>query len=187
MGKDAPKDNAIARRALLRMGGGVIAAGLLSYPAIAARPRHSERSLSLEHLHTGEKIKRVYWADGRYVHASLHDIHHILRDYRTGEIKPIDVRLLDLLHDLHKVTGSRKPFEIISGYRSKLTNAMLAETTDGVARHSFHVRGMAVDIRLPDRNLRKLKVAALHLGRGGVGYYPDSDFVHVDVGPKRFW
>jgi len=102
-------------------------------------------------------------------------------------VHPIDPQLVDLLYDLKLKMRSKVPFEVISGYRSPATNAQLASESRGVARKSFHLRGMAIDIRLPDRDLRQLRKAALSLRRGGVGYYPRPDFVHVDVGPVRTW
>ena len=110
-----------------------------------------------------------------------------MRDFRTGDIHAIDVRLLDLLVALHQRMGSARPFDVISGYRSPATNAMLAAESNGVAKHSLHMEGKAIDIRLGDRRLTDLQVAALSLRRGGVGYYPQSNFVHVDVGPPRSW
>ena len=115
------------------------------------------------------------------------EIDRNLRDFRTGDVHPIDPQLVDLLHDLRLKMHSKSPFEVISGYRSPATNAQLASASGGVVRKSFHLRGMAIDIRLPDRNLRQLRNAALALRRGGVGYYPKPDFVHVDVGPVRSW
>ncbi|MEO5375392.1 MAG: DUF882 domain-containing protein [Alphaproteobacteria bacterium] len=189
MGDDTGQDKGVSRRAMFRFGGGLLlAAGLLAVsPAEAARRMKQERSLAFEHLHTGEKLRRVYWAEGRYIPQALRDIHYLLRDYRTDEVRPINLGLLDLLYDIHRTVGSSKPFEIVSAYRSPRTNRMLANASDGVARRSFHVQGMAADVRLADRDLRKLRRVAMRLDRGGVGYYPASDFVHVDVGPQRSW
>jgi uncharacterized protein YcbK (DUF882 family) len=102
-------------------------------------------------------------------------------------VHAIDPAVLDLLHELTRVTGSTKPFQIISGYRSPVTNEMLRGKSEGVAVGSLHMVGQAVDIRLADVPLLKLKSAALSIRRGGVGYYPDSDFVHVDTGRVRTW
>lgn len=178
----------ISRRGLLLLGGGLLAGGLaVPGAAHAARPKSKERSLAIEHSEAGEKINRVYWANGKYSTRALREIYHILRDHRTGEVRVIDIRLIELLHDLHLLTRSRKPFEIVSGYRSPRTNALLASLSDRVAHHSYHIRGMAADIRLADRSLSNLRSAALMMQRGGVGYYPSSDFIHVDVGPTRHW
>jgi uncharacterized protein YcbK (DUF882 family) len=141
----------------------------------------------LTNLHTGESWNDEYWANGLYEPEALQGIRHVLRDHRTGTSHDIDVRLLDLLVDLRRTLESSQRFEVISGYRSPQTNAMLAHESDGVAAASLHMDGMAIDIRLPGRPLAKLRDAALRLSDGGVGYYPKSDFVHVDVGRVRRW
>jgi len=111
----------------------------------------------------------------------------LLRDWRNNEVHPIDTRLLDLLADLHVQLGTSDPFNVISGYRSPQTNALLHERSSGVAAKSLHMQGMAIDIRLPDTQLRRVRDTALAMGRGGVGYYEASNFVHVDVGRVRRW
>ncbi len=143
--------------------------------------------MQFHNLHTGEFLDAVYRIDGRYVPAELTRVDWVLRDYRTGEVREIDRSLLDLLSALRDTLGTGEPFEVISGYRSAATNALLAATTGGVARHSLHVVGMAIDIRVPGRSLEVLRAAAKSLHGGGVGYYPKSDFVHVDVGRVRYW
>lgn len=146
-----------------------------------------ERSLSFYNLHTGEELTTTYWRKGKYSEAALADINYILRDYRTGDIKKIDSTLLDLLFALSNKVGANEPFHIISGYRSPKTNAMLAKRSVGVAKHSQHILGKAVDIRLPECGLDCLHKAAIELRGGGVGYYHASDFIHVDVGRVRYW
>lgn len=152
------------------------------------------RSVFLRHLHTGEQLKAVYWEDGDYIPDALESISYVLRDFRTNEQHPIDRNLLDLLNDLRAVTGTKEPFRIISGYRSPLTNEMLREQSaqnhgqvPEVAKKSLHMEGQAVDIRLIDVALTRLHTTAMSLKRGGVGFYPDSDFIHVDVGAVRYW
>ena len=145
------------------------------------------REVAVHNLHTGESISAIYFDRGRYVQDALDAMNHVMRDYRTGETHEMQPQLFDLWHTIRDVTGSRRPFQIISGYRSPETNAMLHETTNGVAQNSYHMKGMASDIRLEDVELSHLHSAALAIGRGGVGYYPSSDFVHVDVGPVRHW
>lgn len=174
------------RRDFLRYGF-MSAAGLLAAPVFAARHRSGERALSLSNTHTGEHISAVYWADGSYLDAGLDSINNVLRDHRTGAVLGMDTGLLDLLFVLHSKLGGREAFQVISGYRSPATNAALHARSSGVARNSFHIRGMAIDIRLPGCELADLHQAALSLSAGGVGYYPDSDFVHVDTGPVRNW
>ena len=147
----------------------------------------SERSLSFLNLHTGESLKTVYWQTGAYLPPSLADINQVLRDHRTNEKHDIDPRLLDLLCDLRLRLDTRESLQIISGYRSPATNAMLHEKSDGVATHSLHMDGKAVDIRIRGRALSLLRKTALAMKAGGVGYYPSSDFVHVDIGRVRSW
>lgn len=174
------------RRNLLRAGSAALIAGVAS-PALANIGKTDYRALAFDNLHTGEKLKIDYWVEGRYVPDALKNINHLLRDYRNGEVHVIEPKLLDALNLLHRRMGSNGPFEVISGYRSPATNAMLHERSSGVAVRSLHMKGMAIDIRLPDRNLADLHNAALAMQAGGVGYYPSLDFVHVDVGRVRRW
>jgi len=179
----------IGRRRFLMLG----AAALVSATALpleeaeAAARTLPPRRLSFLNLHTGERLSAEYWSKGRYQKDALRAIDKVLRDHRTGALHPIDPRLLDLVHALHAKLGRRDPLHVISGYRSPETNAMLHETTDGVANLSYHMRGMAIDIRMPGVDTRRIYRAALSLRRGGVGYYRRSNFVHVDVGPVRTW
>jgi uncharacterized protein YcbK (DUF882 family) len=117
----------------------------------------------------------------------LREINRILRDHRTGDVHTMDKSLLDLLYLLQTKTGRKDKFHIISGYRSPATNSMLNARSAGVAKRSYHMQGKAVDIRLPGYDLKKLHQAALTLKAGGVGCYPSSNFIHVDVGPARSW
>jgi uncharacterized protein YcbK (DUF882 family) len=158
----------------------------LAYPAEAARRLIQPRTLALHNLHTGETLDSAYWVDGRYLPDGMRRFEWLLRDHRTDEVHPIDPGLLDLLAELRGRLHAPR-FEVISGYRSPATNAMLASLSDGVAQNSFHLQGKAIDIRVPGRPLRQLKAAATALRGGGVGYYPHSDFVHIDTGPLRHW
>lgn len=176
----------LGRRDFLRLGVASTAT-MLALPVLAKSGSQQERTLSLHNTHTGENASSVYWAAGDYIDSGLQDINSILRDHRTGEIYPIDTDLLDLLYVLQQQVGCRKAYQIISGYRSPQTNAALRSSSTGVARRSYHMQGKAIDIRLPGCNLRQLHSAALGIKAGGVGYYPDSDFIHVDVGPQRSW
>ncbi|MGD0885445.1 MAG: DUF882 domain-containing protein [Thermodesulfovibrionales bacterium] len=179
----------ISRRDFLTAGMVTTAALLFSAKAARAMARvlSPERMLSFHNTHTGERMKALYWNEGTYVPQALADINYILRDYRTGEVKEIDTDLLDLLFALHQKLESTAPFHIISGYRSLATNSLLNGMSKGVAKNSMHIYGKAIDIRLPGCELKTLQRAAVDLRRGGVGYYPSSDFVHVDVGRVRFW
>ena len=174
-----------ARRRFLRLGIGGAAALLV--PTRRAAAASDARTLAFRNLHTGEFVRATYWAAGRYLREGLSQIDRLLRDYRNDAVHPIDRRLLALLGELHDQLDTREPFEVISGYRSPATNAMLVSTSSGVSPVSLHVVGMAVDIRVPGRPLRAARDAAKTLRGGGVGYYPDSDFVHVDVGRVRYW
>lgn len=164
----------------------------VSVPALAA-PRAvfanslATRSLRFAHTHTSERLAIEYFSGGAYMHDALATIDHFLRDFRTEDVHPIDPALLDLLHGLTSLTNSRQPFQVISGYRSPATNARLRQRSEGVAAGSLHMNGQAIDIRLADVPLGKLRAAALDLRVGGVGYYPASDFVHVDTGRVRTW
>jgi uncharacterized protein YcbK (DUF882 family) len=153
-------------------------------PAVAGR---AARRLDFHSLHTGETLAATYWENGRYLADGLRQIDHTLRDFRTDDVYPIDPALLDLLHRLRLVMDYDRPIGVISGYRCPATNAMLAARSKRVAKNSYHVRGMAIDFRLPGRRLATVRESAMALASGGVGYYPDSDFVHVDTGPVRAW
>lgn len=177
-----------SRRGFLKASALALAAGL-SGEVFAAVPSAltPERKLAFYNIHTGEKLNAVYWADGAYQADGLTGIYKLLRDYRSGDVSPINTGLLNLLHTLSASLDTNEPFHVISGYRSPATNAMLAEKGDGVAKHSLHMEGLAIDIRVPGRELADVRRAALALAGGGVGYYPTSDFVHVDVGRVRQW
>jgi uncharacterized protein YcbK (DUF882 family) len=177
----------LGRRRLLGMGLAAAAGSLVSRPSWAALPASADRSLAFYNTHTNEKLKATYWLDGSPDKGALHDINFILRDFRTGDVFPIDVKLLDLLTDLHRRASSKQPFQIISGYRSPKTNATLAAESNGVAKHSLHLEGKAIDIRLADVGLSKLHATAVAMKAGGVGMYPQSNFVHVDIGRVRYW
>jgi len=176
----------IKRRAFLRAAGAVALSGVAS-PALAGIGKADFRSVSLHNLHTGEKLKADYWVDGAYVPNALASVNHVLRDYHNNQVHAIDPRLLDLLNYLHRQVESSAEYEVISGYRSPATNAAMHEHSAGVAAHSLHMKGMAIDIRLSDTQLNHLHDAALVMKLGGVGYYPALDFVHVDVGRVRRW
>lgn len=145
------------------------------------------RSVSLHNLHTGESLDAVYWDQGRYVPDALAAVNRVLRDFRTGDEHLMDPRLIDLLTAVHAKVEASRPFQVISGYRSPKTNAMLHERSPGVASQSLHMQGMAIDVRVEGVQLTHLHKAAIDLGRGGVGLYPVSDFVHMDVGRVRRW
>ena len=162
---------------------------LLSSPStlLASLVRLEEKTLSFYHTHTLKELSIVYFRNGSYIPKALTTINNFLKDFRTGDIHPIDPALLDLLHDLRQASGTKEFFEVISGYRSPQTNAMLQGHSGGVASHSLHMLGKAIDIRLPSFNTGRLHQIALAFQRGGVGYYPQSDFIHLDTGHVRTW
>jgi len=148
---------------------------------------YPDRSVPLFNVHTGEQEEVTYWSDGHYLESGLNRANWLLRDFRTGDVKAIDPRLLNILYMLKKTVDTSQSIVVLSGYRSKKTNDMLRKTTEGVARRSFHMAGRAIDIRIPKIASESVQKAALRLGGGGVGYYPRSNFVHLDTGPVRTW
>jgi uncharacterized protein YcbK (DUF882 family) len=176
----------IGRRRLLAIGAATVLAGLpMGRLAHARTP--GNRDLAFDNLHTGERLRATYWADGSYVPEVLADVNYILRDFRTGDVKAIDLGLLDLLYDLRERLGSTETYQVISGYRSPKTNQMLANQSNGVAKKSLHMKGLAIDVSLPGRQLGEVRQVAMAMRRGGVGYYPKPGFVHLDVGRVRYW
>ncbi|NNF99917.1 MAG: DUF882 domain-containing protein [Desulfobacteraceae bacterium] len=151
------------------------------------RANTHKKTLDFFNIHTRERISACYYNHGEYQAEALTHINHVLRDHRSGEVHPIDKGLLDVLFDLKTDNGIDKPFHVISGYRSETTNTMLANTTSGVAKKSLHTKGRAIDIRVPGIKTKNLRNACIELQAGGVGYYPKSDFVHMDTGSVRCW
>ena len=169
-----------------------LAAGLAALPLLAGAPRRlmaraSSRSLSFYNTHTGERLVVEYFSSGVYVPDALREVNWFLRDFRTGGVHDIDPGVLDILTKVHEATGASRPFDVISGYRSPETNAMLRRRSKEVASGSLHQVGKAIDVRLPGVALTKVRDAGLALGLGGVGYYRRSDFVHLDTGRVRRW
>lgn len=146
------------------------------------------RSLAFRHTHTDERISLVYAVDDRYIPDALTSLNRFLRDHYSGQIGSIDPQLFDLLHRLQLTLGCDEPFHVISGYRCPETNQTLKSTRGGgVAKHSLHMDGKAIDVRLPGVPLADVRDAALELKLGGVGYYQRDQFVHVDTGRVRHW
>jgi uncharacterized protein YcbK (DUF882 family) len=175
------------RRSFLKSS--VVMASALSVPAFAkaATPAPNERLLRLYNTHTGESIKSVFWAEGKFIPDALQDINKLLRDHRNDKISTIDPQLLVLLDQVSAKFGDQHVLHVISGYRSPESNAKLRAASGGVAKHSMHMDGKAIDVRIPGTDLAKLHKAALAARGGGVGYYPDSQFVHMDTGRLRSW
>jgi uncharacterized protein YcbK (DUF882 family) len=177
------------RRSILKAGIAFALTGASIRPVLAdfEQKKKTVRELAFYNLHTGESLKTDYWAEGDYLPDALADINHILRDFRNNQILPIETPLLDLLHKLHTTLGTSQPFHIVSGYRSPETNALLTANSDGVAKDSLHMQGKAIDLYIEGTPLNELRHAAIRLHGGGVGYYPNSNFVHVDTGHIRSW
>ena len=184
------------RRAFLRAGSLVALSAASSFaipvhakvasPAVIGANRTNCRTLVMNCLRSGETLKSDYWIDGNYVPGELGRINKLLRDVRSNDVYPIDPKLLDLAHALSDAVGGES-IEIICGYRSPATNEFLHKHSSGVAEKSLHLKGQAVDLRVKGRALKDVHDAALKLGLGGVGYYPKSDFVHLDTGRVRRW
>jgi uncharacterized protein YcbK (DUF882 family) len=175
------------RRFLCQAGALCGALGAISIPPVLAATSDRPRSLRFVHTHTGETLTAPYCAGGVYNDACLRDVNFLLRDFRTGESHQIDPPLLDILYDLQALAGHDAPYEVISGYRSPATNDMLHRNSSGVAEHSQHMLGKAIDVRLRGYSTRRLSEYARALSRGGVGFYASSDFVHIDTGRVRYW
>ena len=179
----------LLRRDFLKLGFVVTGAVLVPFSAMAAfdsRPR-KVKELAFYNTHTAERLRVCFCRNGKYDSGALIKINHILRDHRSGDIKAIDVQLLELLHAISDKTKPQAPFHIISGYRSPTTNKSLRKKNKGVASRSMHMLGKAVDIRIAGFSTRQLRNVARKMKGGGVGYYPKSDFVHVDTGRVRYW
>jgi uncharacterized protein YcbK (DUF882 family) len=174
--------NTSRRSFLTSLGATTVAAAL---PSIAYAG--FQRTLSFVHTHTGEKLSATYFSDGQYQPTALARVAFVLRDFRSGDVHQIDPMLLDALHDLQLLSQHDKPYEIISAFRSVKTNKSLRNNSKGVAEHSMHIHGKAVDIRVAGISTKKLRDLAVSMNRGGVGYYPGSNFLHVDTGRLRTW
>ena len=177
----------LVRRGVLSLAG---ALGLSPFAVPAwARSLSPEapRRAALKNLHTGDAFSGVYFENGRYLPDALAEAQRGLRDWRTGDEHFMDPGLFDALHAIGGKLETRRPFQIISGYRSPRTNAMLHKKSSGVASNSQHTQGKAVDVRIEGVDLTHLHKAALAVGAGGVGFYPVSNFVHVDTGRVRQW
>lgn len=177
------------RREFLKQGMGILATTLMPATAWSAMapPKEHSRLLPFYNTHTGEHLEACYFYNGCYCEDTLEQVNRVMRDHRTGDVSPIDINLLDLLYVVRKKLNTAGTVHIISGYRSLKTNEMLRRTTKGVAKNSFHTQGKAIDIRIPGVKTSHLRKMCLKLKAGGVGYYPRSNFVHVDTGDVRSW
>lgn len=175
------------RRRLVTAGAAVFGTAFIAKPGRAAAATSASVMLSFRHTHTGEALSIAYRRGATLLPDALARVRWLLRDFRNGATHAIDPQLLDQLHTLADVTGTRAPFEVISGYRSPATNEALQRRGRGVATRSLHLEGRAIDVRLSDVALSDLRDAAMSLRAGGVGFYPQSAFVHLDTGGVRYW
>jgi uncharacterized protein YcbK (DUF882 family) len=181
--ESVPSADVLTRRRFLQATGSSALLCVAS-PVLAG---FDKREVSFVHTHTGERLDAVYYRNGAYDQTMLLRVAYTLRDFHCNDVHTIDPLLLDALFELQVRSGHDKPYQIISAYRSPKTNAELRKNTQGVAEHSMHMQGRAIDVRVSGVSTRKLRDQALAMSRGGVGYYPDSDFIHVDTGRIRSW
>ena len=179
-----PNDNK-SRRSLLKAALGGAIASLV--PPLRRTEAADERRLKFFHTHTDKRLDIVYKRGDDYAPKGLRDINAFLSDFRTGDSTNMDPHLLDLIYDLREALGSKGTYEVISAYRSPKSNQMLRSRSGSVAKNSQHLYGKAIDVRLTDVELLKLRDTAIAMQRGGVGYYPSSNFVHIDTGRVRRW
>lgn len=166
---------------------GILTLPLTTHSLARSMPVNTARELSFYHTHTGKNLSIVYHDGASHLTPAMYEINQFLSDFRTGEVYPIDPRLLDALYLLQQKTGVENSFEVISGYRSPKTNAKLRKKSNGVARRSLHMQGKAIDVRLRGFNTKTLRNKAVAMKVGGVGYYSRSDFIHLDTGRVRYW
>lgn len=183
-----------SRRRVLHAGGalaGVSAAGLRAGTARSVGAEAADvrvhRRIALLNLHTNERLEIEYFRDGTYVPEAMSAIEVVLRDFRNGERHAMDPHLMDYLVEVAGTLGVDPAFSVISGYRSPQTNANLRERSTGVAQHSLHMEGRAIDVRMKNVDCASLASHAIDMKRGGVGYYRASNFVHLDTGAFRTW
>ncbi len=181
---------AITRRGLLGAFAGI--------STVAAAPAYANvfgflkgagdvRRLRMYSQRTGEMLDTIYWIEGEYIEQALGEINWFMRDWRTSEVIEYDVRNIDILAAAHRLLETSEPFNLLSGYRSPKTNAMLRRNNRGVATKSYHMKGMAADLKLRSRSVHQMASAGLACRSGGVGRYARSGFVHMDCGPVRSW
>jgi uncharacterized protein YcbK (DUF882 family) len=179
----------ISRRGLL----GVFAAtALVAAPTFAnafglLRGAGDIRRIRMYSGRTGESMDTIYWLEGDYIPEAMKEINHFMRDWRSGDVKTMDGRTVDIMAASHRLLDVSEPYMLLSGYRCPATNAMLRSNSRGVARNSLHMQGQAADLRLKARSVGQMARAAESCASGGVGRYSGSNFVHMDCGPVRHW
>ena len=189
---DLDQGISLDRRDILKMGlAGFVATATPLILASSAQPAYAARNTSwrtsFHNAHTGESFNGVYRVGNKYLPDAFERISYVLRDFRTGEVFPMDPRVIDIVTAVQQKAGQSGPVEILSGYRSPKTNAGLRKASSGVAKNSFHMYGQAIDLRIPGYKTSGVRNIALGVKAGGVGYYPKSNFVHVDTGRVRSW
>lgn len=183
-------DSVLSRRSFLQGGLTLSLSAFISATAVKpsfAMPSGGAYSISLQNSHTGETFSGVYRVGDKYLPEAFERINYVLRDFRADEIFPMDPRAIDIISAVHRYAGTQEAYSVISGYRSPRTNAHLRSQSRGVAKHSLHMSGQAIDVRLGDVPARHIREVATKLRAGGVGYYPREEFVHLDSGSFRTW
>ncbi len=179
----------MTRRALL---------GAFAATAVVAAPTYSNaagflrgggdiRRIRMYSGRTGERIDMIYWVDGKYIKDAVKEVNHFMRDWRTDQVKDMDLRTIDIMAASHNLLDVDEPYTLLSGYRSPQTNAMLRSRSRRVAKNSLHMKGQAADLRLSSRSVSQMAKAAISCRAGGVGKYYRSNFVHMDCGDIRSW
>lgn len=164
-----------------------VAATAFSTPLVNAQSQNHECSLRVYNIHTGESLTATFWADGHFIDEEIMALDIMLRDHRANIAYPMDRELYHRLYELQTLFNRREPLYLVSGYRAPSTNRQLRGMSDGVAENSLHTQGRAIDLRIPGVSHRHLHKAALNMKAGGVGYYPESGYVHIDTGRIRHW
>ena len=186
---DHAKSGLLTRRGIL---------GAFAATAVTAAPTFSNaagflrgggdiRRIRMYSGRTGEKIDMIYWIEGNYIEDAVGEVWKFMRDWRTDDVKKIDLRTIDIMAAAHNLLDTSEPYMLLSGYRSPKTNAMLRSRSSGVAKNSLHMTGQAADLRLGSRSVNQMVKAAMACRAGGVGKYSGSDFVHMDCGAVRSW
>ena len=187
--KQTSSSTSFSRRGLL---GAFAATALVSAPTYSKaagllRGSGDIRRIKMYSARTGEKIDMIYWVEGDYIKDAVQEVNHFMRDWRTGDVKNMDLRTIDIMAASLNLLDVNEPFMLLSGYRSPKTNAMLRSRSSGVAKNSLHLKGQAADLRLSSRSVSQIGRAAASCAAGGVGRYSGSNFVHMDCGPVRTW
>jgi len=181
------KNIQISRRSFFKKSAIVAGGSIITAEDLFAGVGAERKVLKLHNVHLNKTFYAPFFEKNYYKLSGLFEVNKALVDFRAKEITRIDVKLINLLYDIKQHIGHDVEFNVLSGYRTKRTNDMLRRKSEGVAKNSYHIKGMAVDINVPNVSLRKLRDIALGLKKGGVGYYPSHNFIHVDVGPVRSW